>query len=167
MSDYGEKEVQAMHKDIITVEGKLTPLSSKTHITYQFHLDYPLSSLEIDFRYAPKQFLDREASQPLILEAIEIYSDPAWVALHKKQWDNFYPLQNLLTLSLDSPLGFRGSAHRHAPEQKHMICPDGSKTSPGFISGDIPSGVWKITISVHCVVTPDCRYELFVRGTGR
>lgn len=100
-----------MHKDIITVEGKLTPLSSKTHITYQFHLDYPLSSLEIDFRYAPKQFLDREASQPLILEAIEIYSDPAWVALHKKQWDNFYPLQNLLTLSLDSPLGFRGSAH--------------------------------------------------------
>ncbi|WP_410770199.1 hypothetical protein [Fontibacillus sp. BL9] len=156
-----------MLKDIIAVEGKLTPLSSKTHITYQFHVEHALSSLEIDFRYSPKPFLDREASQPLILEAIETYSDPAWVELHKKQWENFYPLQNLLTLSLDSPTGFRGSAHRHAPEQQHIICPDWSKTSPGFIAGDVPSGVWKVTISVHCVVTPDCRYELFVRGTGR
>lgn len=76
-----------MHKDIIAVEGKLTPLSSKTHTTYQFHLDHPLSSLEIDFRYAPKQFSDREASQPLILEVIETNSDPAWVELHKKQWE--------------------------------------------------------------------------------
>lgn len=156
-----------MHKDIITAQGKLTPLSSKTHITYQFHLDHPLSLLEIGFSYTPKQFLDREASQPLILEAIETYSDPAWVELHKKQWDTFYPLQNLLTLSLDSPVGFRGSAHRHTPEQQHMICPDWNKTSPGFIAGDVPSGVWKVTISVHCVVTPDCHYELFVRGAGR
>lgn len=156
-----------MPKDIIAVEGKLTPLSSKTHITYQFHLEHALSSLEIDFRYAPKQFLDREASKPLILEAIENYSDPAWAELYKKQWENYYPLQNLLTLSLDSPSGFRGSAHRHAPEQRHMICPDGSKTSPGFIAGDVPSGVWKVTISVHCVVTPDCRYELLVRGTDQ
>lgn len=154
-----------MHKDIMAVEGKLTPLSSKTHITYQFHLGHPLSSLVIDFRYTPKQFLDKEASQRLIVEAIERYSDSAWVELHKKQWDHFYPLQNLLTLSLDSPSGFRGSAHRHDPKQQHQICREGSKTSPGFIAGDISSGVWKVTISVHCVVTPDCRYELFVRGT--
>lgn len=156
-----------MHKDIIAVQGKLTPISSKTHITYQFHLEHAMTSLEIDFSYAPKQFLDREASQSIILEAIERYSDPALVELHKRQWDNFYPLQNLMTLSLDSPLGFRGSAHRHAPEQKHTICPDWSKTSPGFIAGHMPSGVWKVTISVHCVVTPDCSYELIVRGTGR
>lgn len=155
-----------MSKDIIAVEGRLTPLSSKTHITYQFHVERALSSLELDFRYAPKPFLDKEASKPLILEAIESYSDPAWTELYKKQWENYYPLQNLLTLSLDSPAGFRGSAHRHAPEQRHLICRDVSKTSPGFIAGDVPFGVWKVTISVHCVVTPDCRYELLVREGG-
>ncbi|WP_458127015.1 hypothetical protein [Paenibacillus sp. Z3-2] len=156
-----------MQRDIIAVEGKLNPLSSKTHITYQFHLDPHLSLLEIEFRYAPKSWLDKEASQPLILEAIETYSDPAWIELHKQEWEKFYPLQNLLTLSLDSPEGFRGSAHRHDPEQQHVICQDESKTSPGFIAGEIPSGVWKVTISVHCVVTPDCCYELLVRGKER
>lgn len=156
-----------MLTDIITVEGKLTPLSSKTHITYQFHLKQDLSSLEIDFRYEPKQFLDKEASRPLIMEAIETYADPAWGELYKKQWENYYPLQNLLTLSLDGPSGFRGSAHRHPPDQQHVICSEVGQTSPGFIAGDIPSGIWKITISVHCVVTADCRYELSVRGIGQ
>lgn len=156
-----------MHEDIIRVQGKITPGSSKTHIVYQFHLEHSMSSLEIDFGYAPKQFLDREASKPLILEAIERYSEPASAELHKRQWENYYPLQNLLTLSLDSPSGFRGSAHRHAPEQKHIICPDWRMTSPGFIAGDVPAGIWKVTISVHCVITPDCSYELTVRGTGR
>lgn len=154
-----------MQADILAAEGKLTPLSSKTHITYQFHLDNPLSSLEIEFQYAPKPYLDKQASQPLIIQAIETYADPAVADLHKKQWEQFYPLQNLLTLSLDGPDGFRGSAHRHAPEQRHIVCGDGSRTSPGFIAGDVAAGVWKVTVSVHCIVTPECRYELVLRGT--
>lgn len=156
-----------MPTEIIVVQGTLTPLSSKTHIIYQFHLDYPLSSLEIEFRYAPKPYLDKEASKPLIAEAIEMYADPAVAELHKQQWEQFYPLQNLLTLSLDGPDGFRGSAHRHAPEQRHIVCGDGSGTSPGFIAGDVAAGVWKVTVSVHCIVTPECRYELVLRGTDR
>ncbi|WP_166244043.1 hypothetical protein [Paenibacillus turpanensis] len=150
--------------ELLTVEGTLTPLSSKTHITYQFHIDEPSASLVIDFKYSPKVLEDREAARPLIVEAIEKYVEPSVAELQKKQWERFAPLQNLLTLSIDDPSGFRGSAHRHPPEQHHIL--GEGEASPGFIAGPLPSGIWKITISVHCVVTPTCTYHLTVRKGG-
>lgn len=149
---------------LLEAEGKLTPISSKTQLTYQFQLNHECEFLDIDFKYAPKQYQDKAASHELIMEAIEKYAEPEWAEPYKKNWEGFYPLQNLLTLSVDGPEGFRGSAHRHPPEQQHRICSDASQTSPGFISGKLAAGVWKITISVHCVVTPECRYVLEVRG---
>ncbi|CAM4285634.1 hypothetical protein [Paenibacillus tarimensis] len=146
--------------ELLTIEGTLTPLSSKTHITYQFHIDEPPARLAIEFQYSPKVLEDSEISRPLIMEAIGKYVDPSAADLQKQQWERFTPLQNLLTLSVDDPEGFRGSAHRHPPEQRHTLAV--GSASPGFIPGVLPAGIWRITISVHCVVTPACTYRLSV-----
>lgn len=153
-----------MESNLLEVEGKVTPLGSKTHITYQFPVHQPTTHVLIDFKYGPKTYSNKEASYPLIMDAIERYAEPERVEAYKEQWESFYPLQNLLTLSVDGPDGFRGSAHRHSPEQQHTISQDARTTSPGFIPGPIVAGVWRITISVHCVVSPECRYELIARG---
>ncbi|PAD79405.1 hypothetical protein [Paenibacillus campinasensis] len=150
--------------DLLIVEGNVTPLSSKTHITYQFHIDEPAACLDIAFAYSSKALEDREASRRMILEAIDKYAEPSISELQKQHWERFVPLQNLLTLSLDDPSGFRGSAHRHPPEQHHLLTEE--QASPGFIAGPLPSGIWKLTISIHCVVTPECHYRLVVRKGG-
>ncbi|TDQ37169.1 hypothetical protein EV213_11448 [Aureibacillus halotolerans] len=142
-------------------EGSLTPLSSKTHISYQFHLSEPCPFLVVDFTYSPKVLDDKEASRPLILEAIASFASPSAIELQKEKWEQFLPLQNLLTVSIDDPAGFRGSAHRHSPDQRHILSSD--EASPGFLAGPVQSGIWKITISVHCIVTPTCMYRLSVK----
>ncbi|WP_281883146.1 hypothetical protein [Paenibacillus sp. YYML68] len=147
---------------LLAVEGIVTPSQSKTHITYSFVLEEPASSLELQFKYTPKHLDDQETSRALILEAIDKYAAPAVAEQQKREWAKFMPLQNLLTLSLDDPARFRGSAHRHTPEQKHLVCEEAA--SPGFIAGPMPQGVWKVTISVHCVVTPECSYTLTVKN---
>ncbi|MBO2945197.1 hypothetical protein JJQ72_14560 [Paenibacillus sp. F411] len=154
-----------MKKQLLAVEGTLTPLSSKSHITYSCLVDEDPASLDMEFRYTPKVMEDPEASRLLIWEAIEKYEAAELVELRKAEWERYMPLQNLLTLSVDDPHGFRGSAHRHPSEQRHMLCEQ--EASPGFLAGPLPSGIWKITISVHCVVTPECTYQLIVHKGGQ
>lgn len=151
-------------RDILHVEGRLTPLSSKTHITYQFHLPEAIERLHVAFSYSPKKLEDPAKTQVLIHEALEKYVKPPLQDVYKKQWENYAPLLNLLTLSLDDPAGFRGSAHRHPNEQQHDI--GAEESSPGFFSGPIQEGVWRLTISAHCVVTEDCHYKLLVQAEG-
>lgn len=151
-------------RELLAVEGGLTPLSSKTHITYQLYIPEGIDVLEIEFAYDPKTLDDKKASKPLIEEAIRKYVDPALQGVYSQQWDKFYPLQNLLTLSVDDPHGFRGSAHRHPNHQRHILSLYAA--SPGFFAGQVGEGVWKVTISVHCVVTPECRYRLRIREGG-
>jgi hypothetical protein len=150
--------------DILIVEGSLTPLSSKTHITYQFYIPKGVECLNIAFEYSPKTLEDKDLSQERIEEAIQKYVNASLQTVYKEQWEKFYPLQNLLTLSIDDPEGFRGSAHRHPNTQQHSLAVDGS--SSGFFAGAIQEGMWRITISVHCVVTSDCSYQLRIWEGG-
>lgn len=151
-------------KDILIVEGSLTPLSSKTHITYQFYLPQSTERLAIDFSYTPKILEDKNLSRVLIEEALDKYVALSLQAVYKEKWEKFVPLQNLLTLSIDDPEGFRGSAHRHPNNQHHVLSLH--ESSPGFFAGPIQEGVWRVTISVHCVVTTECHYQLHIREGG-
>ncbi|MCU6710960.1 hypothetical protein M6D81_19880 [Paenibacillus sp. J5C_2022] len=151
-------------KDILQVEGRLTPLSSKTHITYQFHLPEATDRLRVAFSYSPKRLEDPVKAKAMIHQALEQYAEPSQQERLKEKWESYAPLLNLLTLSVDDPDGFRGSAHRHPNEQLHLIGADIS--SPGFFSGRIQQGVWRVTISAHCIVTDNCEYQLLVQAEG-
>lgn len=74
-------------------------------------------------------------------------------------------VQNLLTLSLFDPVGFRGAAHRWQVDQKIRVA--GELATPGFFSGPLYPGRWQVEIDAHEIVNDGeahgwCEYELTV-----
>jgi hypothetical protein len=75
--------------------------------------------------------------------------------------EQFLPsVVSLITLSLDYNGRYLGCAHRHAPEQRHIISADFS--SPGFLRQPALAGDWQAVINVHSVVCGEVRYHLRV-----
>ncbi len=73
--------------------------------------------------------------------------------------------QNLLTLSLFDPLGFRGAAHRWQVEQEVLVA--GEQATPGFFPGPLYAGQWQVVIDAHEILNDGdgrgwCEYELTV-----
>lgn len=146
-------------KTLLAVEGKLTPCCSKTNITYSFALPYDTERLDIFFSYSPKILDDLEKARELIAECIELGGDK-YKETDLNKWKSILHLKNLLTVSIDDSKGFRGSAHRHNPMQHHFITAEAA--TEGFISGPVEKGLWRVTISVHAVITESCSYKLEV-----
>lgn len=151
--------------NILLVEGKLTPSCSRTQITYSFNVPKGCSTLKARFTYWPKELEDESETKRLINEGLTKYVDKKALEIYKKNWKSFAPLKNLVTISLDDTNQFRGAGHRHSSDQYYIISAD--EASPGLVKGEIIPGVWKITISVHCIITVNCDYKLQVwNGDG-
>lgn len=144
--------------NILVAEGKLSPINSRTHITYTFEVPEGARAVRAKFSYSPKDLLDKEQSKKLIKEGLEKYVEPETLSYYEEKWETFTPLKNLITLSFDDPEQFRGACHRHDPVQEYVMSED--EGTPGLLKGPIVPGVWKVTISVHCVVTENCDYKL-------
>ena len=139
----------------LDVERTIGPEASRTHILVDFTLEPAARTLEIEFSYEPKILSDEGRARELAEAGIRRYgysSDCPQPRLH---------LTNFLTLSLDGPSGFRGCAHRHPPRQRITL--GETAATPGFIPGPLEPGSWKATVSVHSVVTGQCRFQLRVR----
>ncbi|MFC5451540.1 hypothetical protein [Paenibacillus aestuarii] len=152
-------------RTLLEVQGHVTATASRSQISYSVLVPEGLSVLYIKFRYAPKVLEDKARTKALVEEAAVKYLEGERLAMYVEQWEKVFPLQNLLTLSLDDPQGYRGAAHRHTPEQEHRIRI--TDASPGFWPGPIRAGMWRITVSVHAVVTEICTYELQVLGQSK
>lgn len=144
---------------LILTEGNLTPFCSRTQITYTFDMVKQSRRLNIDFSYQPKTLEDREKSRELITNCLMEFA-PEDGEKMAENWEKYRPVCNLLTISADDSMGFRGCAHRH-PQKQHLFIGDDS-ASPGFIPGEITRGLWKVTVSVHAIVTENCHYKLCV-----
>ncbi|QHT63772.1 hypothetical protein GXP70_06540 [Paenibacillus lycopersici] len=149
-----------MQRLVFEAEGRVRPVCSKTHIAYGFHLDRPGGTLWIDFAYEPKNLDDRERARSLIAGGIGKYTEMPQRERLLEKWESFLPLKNLITVSVDDPGGHRGAGHRHDPEQRLFI--GGSEASPGFVCGELAAGLWQVTLSLHAIVTDDCRYRLHI-----
>jgi hypothetical protein len=96
-------------------------------------------------------------AKELVLAGIEAYI-PVEYREHCSL-DDFLPsVVNLVTLSVNSPKQYLGCAHRHAPEQQHVISAEFS--SPGFCRHSPDAGDWQAVINVHAVVSLELRYQL-------
>jgi hypothetical protein len=144
-------------------EGRLTPYDSKKHITYKFNPGSNVKKLNIMFSYEPKVLTDMDKAREIIEKCLLKYADKGGLE-PADGWEAYLPVQNLITISLDDPEGFRGAAHRHPPEQVLYLSEDSA--SPGFIKGELKSGEWSVTISTHAVVTDVCSYKLLIEGEG-
>jgi hypothetical protein len=137
---------------------------SKTNICIPFQVKRDFEALELLCFYEPKECPDRELSKRLIEEGIS-----TWVPAEYRKlcgpWEQFLPVVNLVTLSLDYNGRYLGCAHRHAPEQRHIISRDYS--SPGFLRQKAAEGNWRAVINVHAVVYDDLRYYLKITAHDR
>jgi hypothetical protein len=147
-----------MMRSILGVEGQVTPVCSKTHISYKFYLSQPGGKLWISFAYEPKNLEDREQAKRMIFESIEKYTEADQRERVQAKWESYLPLKNLITVSVDDPKGHRGAGHRHDPEQLLFLSEEGA--SPGLVRGTILPGMWEVTLSIHAIVTNTCRYKL-------
>jgi hypothetical protein len=147
-----------MKQKILDVQGQVTPVCSRSHISYKFHLSEPGGKLWIGFTYRPKNLEDREQAKTMIFESIGKYTEPNQRERVQTKWESFLPLKNLITVSVDDPDRHRGAGHRHDPEQ--LLFLSEHDASPGLVSGRIPAGMWGVTLSLHAIVTDSCHYSL-------
>lgn len=138
----------------------LTPENEKTNVPLDFFVDEEFSRLEIFYSYYPKNLEDREKSLVLIDENIrrdagENYSDYT-------EREEYLPLKNHITISLDSPLDYVGAAHRHGNNQHVIISEDFS--SVGFEKTKIEKGKWVLTLNVHALITEKADFSVKIEG---
>ncbi|WP_238590699.1 hypothetical protein [Paenibacillus beijingensis] len=148
-----------MSRKLLAALGKVDRSCTQSHITYTFHIEEPADQLRIEFSYSPKLLEDKQAAREIITVSMERYGYER-ADSGGGGWEKYAPLQNLLTLSLDDPQRHRGAAHRPAPQQRHVI--GEGFASPGFVPGANPAGLWRLTLSLHAVVTETCDYRIEV-----
>ena len=148
----------AVHEVILDKTIYFNPEDSKSNVRIPFSLKKDYKSLEFFCSYEPKKCEDKEKAKELVLKGIETYI-PAEYRKLADSLDNYInTVVNLVTLSLDAPDQYLGCAHRHAPQQHHIISAEFS--SPGFFLYSPSAGDWQVLINVHAVVSPVVRYHL-------
>ncbi len=138
----------------------LRPEDEKSTRYIPFNVPDGVKKLCITYSYSPKILEDKEKSFELIKENLIRDAGEDWTEY--TDYEEFMPLKNLVTLYLNSPLGFRGAAHRQADSQYHEICEDFA--SPGFLEGCICEGVWTLCLNVHALVTDICSCNIKIEG---
>lgn len=138
----------------------LTEKDEKTNVPLHFEVKEDITELEIRFSYSPKLLTDEAKGKEkieanILKDARENFSD-------YPSWESFMPLKNLITLSLDSPDGYVGAAHRQSPDQLHRISADFADV--GFDPTEMKQGTWILTLNVHGIVTEKVDCQITVSG---
>lgn len=139
---------------LINITGKITGQDARSHIDHIFRVDKPCKCLKIIFNYYPAYLENKAYSERLIRECFVKFTG----SVNEEKVKNYIPLKNLLTLSVDSPKGCLGTAHRHQAKQEHII--SAGKASRGFMPAEIIKGEWNVTVSVHSIITDNIDYYL-------
>lgn len=141
-------------------ETYLRPDDTRSNRYIFFDVPEGTEKLHITYSYSPKNLEDKEKSYELIRE--NILRDAPEDIDRYTDYEEFLPLKNLVTVSLDSPEGFRGAAHRHDCDQYHEISENFA--SPGFLKGKITAGQWRLSLNVHAIVTDICTCRIKIEG---
>lgn len=134
--------------------GVITPEQDKTNIFLPFDVPEGTEKLILDYTYSPKILENKERAMELIKTKLKQYGG-------KEAAEDYLPVKNLITLSLDDNGEYRGAAHRQAECQHHEISAD--YASPGFLKGKIHCGVWQLVLNVHCCAC-DVHYSIKISG---
>ena len=145
---------------LLSEEFKVTPENEKTNISFPFTVPEGTQSLKITFNYDPKILEDDERANLLIENNIK--KDAGDFAGEYNDWDEYKPLKNLITVSLDDPDTYRGCAHRQDKDQIHIIRENFA--SRGFHKGKIQKGQWKVVLNLHGIVTEVVNCKLKVEA---
>lgn len=148
---------------LLDLQGYASPEDSKTHIRIPFELEEGCGKLNLRLQYTPKTLENREKALRLLKASYDLYILPQNREYAIANADQHFPLKNLITLSLDDALGYRGACHRQDEVQDLYVSEE--EASPGLMAGELVPGLWSVTLSLHCIVTDTCAYRLEVWTT--
>lgn len=122
----------------------------KTNVFLPFQVAKPYQRLIIYWNYEPHLVTDDKIAAQEIQRCCRRYlPEDKWPdePIDPKQYE---PIFNFVTVSLDSPSGYVGCAHRHDANMKLIL----SKTaaSPGLEPCPICPGQWRAVLHVHAVI---------------
>ncbi|HOB63912.1 MAG: hypothetical protein GX095_02870 [Clostridiales bacterium] len=132
---------------IFRLKHEFTPRDTSGHFRFPFNIDKECRRLTIKYKYSPKTLEDSEYSLRLIDECFRRYG----IEASEERKAAELPLNNLITISLDSPEGLVGTAHRHLNDARYEISE--SYSSAGFFPAKITAGEWAVTLSAHAVLS--------------
>lgn len=134
--------------------GVVTSKQDKTNLFFDFAVPENMNRIILDYSYSPKTVESEETALDLIKDKMEQYGAGG-------KAEDYMPVKNLITLSLNDEKGYRGAAHRQAAVQHHEI--SRNFADAGFIKGEINSGVWQLALNVHCCAC-DVQYKIVIAG---
>jgi hypothetical protein len=144
------------------IHARLTPADHQTHRPYGFEVPDRCTALRLHVRYAPKLASIAESAHlvehavarqriELLHRGIALQLTDAWAASSAESVRE-RRIANLLTISVDDAHGaYRGAAHRQPADMQLFITR--AAASPGFVAGRLPAGPWRLTLSVHTLVS--------------
>lgn len=149
-------------KTLLEKEIILTPENEKTNILLPFTVQKDSKKLIITYSYWPKELGDCERAREFIEKNLlnDTHGDRELYPSYKE----YLPLKNLVTLSLNSPYGYMGAAHRQDKDQHHIISEGFS--SVGFLKSKIIKGQWTLYLNVHALVTEKCTCKVKIEVGG-
>lgn len=150
-----------MTTTLLVIDKVFTDDDHHTHKTFPFEVPEGLKEIRVKMAYAPKDFDDEEKSLEIIRDILR--KDAWYSTFTEEEVRGFLPLRNHISVSLDSPDGWLGTAHRHAPRQEYFVNAD--DCACGFRPAEIKAGEWKITLSLNCVVTGTVNVRVTVEGS--
>ena len=151
-------------KSIVDRQIFLTPEHNKTNVQIPFRVEQDFDALFIRTRYVPKIVADEALARQQIEAGIRRYV-PKQDRERYGRWQDYLPVWNFITLSLDFEEEYIGCAHRHSPDQAHII--SAAYSSPGFYRHAVLPGLWKCELNCHAVVDETVTYTLQVFGAEK
>lgn len=122
----------------------------KTNIFLPFLALRPYGRLMVFLQYAPHLVTDDKIAAREIRRCCQRYlPEETWPdePIDPKRYE---PIFNFVTLSLDSPSGYVGCAHRHDANMRLLVSV--TDASPGFEPCPIGPGQWRAALHVHAVI---------------
>jgi len=138
-------------KNLLSKTGRVSMEDQYTHLRFQFEVPENAQALLLKLSYDPAyRIVDRNAMVQTYLEENETREDVAeWI---RRVYKGEARCNNGLVLSLDSPEGHVGSAHRY--HEGDVLRVSAEDSTPGYHNTAIMPGVWTAVISIYSMICP-------------
>lgn len=144
-------------RELLAVTGRWTRDDAGTCRSFPFEVSARTRRLRVVFWYEPLTAERPEAQMPR-QRAMALASRRLGRPVSAADFPGETPPRNFATLSLEDPLGYRGTRYRLAG--CHRVVLDEAQATPGYELRALAGGLWRATVTVWAMASLQCRYEL-------
>lgn len=138
------------------------PEDTGRDVLFSFTCPSDVQSIFIQFSFSPGSECTEAICRQQIEDALTRYYDRYPREIQPMRAEQFMPIKNLITISLEWEGIYLGNAHRWAPEQEHLLTVE--QASLGFVPPEAIEGCWTGRLHLHEIISPCCTGKLRIEG---